>query len=244
MVTDRRQKMRAGVISLFLGALLFATSAAAYEANDPANSLGVDWDEAQPLTVAKVTAKARVNFVKSPYDDDFKADGCPASTVACRKKSYLVTGDLVLVGKTRGAFTCVAYQTPNKPTWSNGWMLSSALASVAPMTAPAVSDWLGDWDQPHAGIEIKPGGIGGRLQIEGIAAFKGAQDVHTGVIEAQVMPDKDSIAFLDDGWFPFATQCDSGCKVRMRRIGQLLLVEDNGNCGGVGVTFTGLYHRK
>jgi hypothetical protein len=30
----------------------------------------------------------------------------------------------------------------------------------------------------------------------------------------------------------------------MRRIGQLLLVEDNGNCGGVGVTFTGLYHRK
>ena len=43
---------------------------------------------------------------------------------------------------------------------------------------------------------------------------------------------------------PFATQCDSGCKVRMHRIGELLLVEDNGNCGGVGVTFTGLYHRK
>ena len=91
---------------------------------------------------------------------------------------------------------------------------------------------------------IKRGGIGGRLQIEGIAAYKGVREVHTGAIEAQVTPDRDSIAFLDDGWMPFATQCDSGCKVRMHRIGELLLVEDNGNCGGVGVTFTGLYHRK
>src|SRR5581483_2876338 len=195
--------MRAGIIGLFLGAILSVTPAAAYDANDPANCLGVDWDEAQPLTVAKVTAKERVNFVKSPYDDDFKADGCPASTAACRKKSYLVPGDLVLAGKTRGAFTCAAYQTPNKPSWTVGWLPSTALAPVAPMRAPTLSDWLGDWDQPHAGIEIKPGGIGGRLKIEGIAAYKGAREVHTGAIEAQVMPDADNIAFLDDGWMPF-----------------------------------------
>jgi hypothetical protein len=112
------------------------------------------------------------------------------------------------------------------------------------MAAPAVSDWLGNWEQPHAGIEIKRGGIGGRLQIDGIAAFKGAREVHTGAIEAQVLPDKDGIAFLEDGWMPFTTQCDSGCKVRMHRIGDWLLVEDNRNCGGVGVTFTGLYRRK
>ena len=56
-------------------------------------------------------AAPRVNFIKSPYDDDFKAESCPA-TDACRKKSYLVTGDLVLTGKTRGEFTCVAYQSP------------------------------------------------------------------------------------------------------------------------------------
>jgi hypothetical protein len=236
--------MRAGIIGLLLGAILSVAPAAAYDANDPANCMGVDWDEAQPLTVAKVTAKERVNFVKSPYDDDFKADGCPASTAACRKKSYLVPGDLVLAGKTRGAFTCVAYQAQKKPSWTVGWLPSTALAPVAPMRATTLSDWLGDWDQPHAGIEIKRGGIGGRLKIEGIAAYKGAREVHTGAIEAQVMPDKDSIAFLDDGWMPFATSCDSGCKVRMHRIGELLLVEDNGNCGGVGVTFTGLYHRK
>jgi hypothetical protein len=238
--------MRAIAVLLVLGALLSPQPAAAYVAEDPANCSGPDWDDAQPLTVAKVTASPRVNFVKSPYDDDFKAETCPAATAACRKASYLVTGDLVLVGRTRGDFTCVAYQTPQsrkKPAWTRGWLPSPALTPVAP-TAASRSDWLGTWDQPHATIEIKPGGLGGRLRIEGIAVYPTAHDFHNGDIDAQVMPDKDTIAFLDDGWMPFETKCESGCRVRMRRIGSLLLVEDNGDCGGAGVTFTGLYHRK
>ncbi len=238
--------MRAKIILLALAALLFATPASAYDADDPANCVGAEWDDAHPLIVAKVTASPRANFVKSPDDDDFKADACPAATPACRKKSYLVTGDLVLAARARGGFTCVAYPSPagKKPTWTRGWLPSSALRPVAPMAEPGLPDWVGSWDQPHARVEIKQGGIGGRLQIEGIAAFQGARDVHTGAIDAQVMPGKDTIAFLDDGWLPFETKCDSGYRVRMRRVGPWLLVEDNGDCGGAGVTFTGLYHRK
>jgi hypothetical protein len=37
---------------------------------------------------------------------------------------------------------------------------------------------------------------------------------------------------------------EEGCRVRMQRIGPWLLVEDNGGCGGSGVTFSGLYRRK
>jgi len=44
-----------------------------------------------------------------------------------------------------------------------------------------------------------------------------------------VKPGTDSISFLDDGWMPVDTKCDSGCRVRMYRIGELLLVEDNGD---------------
>jgi hypothetical protein len=238
--------MRRTAALLILGTLLFANPAAAYDANDPANCNGPDWDDAHPLTVSKVTATPRVNFVKSPYDDDFKAESCPAATDACRKKAYLVTGDLVLVGPTRGNFTCVAYKSPTnkRPIWTRGWLPSVALAPVAPMPSPRLSDWLGTWDQPLGAIEIKPGGIGGRLRIEGEIAVAGARDVHTGVIDAQVMPAGDTIAFLDDGWMPFETKCDSGCRVRMRRVGPYLVVEDNGDCGGAGVTFTGLYRRK
>jgi len=226
--------------------MLFSQPVAAYDAYDPANCNGADWNDEHPLAVSKVTASPRVNFVKSPYDDDFKAESCPAATEACRKKSYLVTGDLVLTGRTRGNFTCVSYQSTQtkKASWTTGWLPSTALAPVAPMTAPKMADWIGTGEQPHGEIEIKPGGIGGRLQIEGEMVVPTARDFHTGAISAQVMPNSGSIAFLDDGWLPFETKCDSGCRVRMHRIGPWLLVEDNSDCGGAGVTFTGLYHRK
>ena len=112
--------MRTAVIGLVLSAVLFAPAALAYDAYDPANCNGVGWSDQHSLVVSKVTAQPRVNFIKSPYDDDFKAENCPAATDACRKKSYLVTGDLVLVGKTRGEFTCVAYQSSaaKKPNWT------------------------------------------------------------------------------------------------------------------------------
>lgn len=239
--------MRAGAMLLLLGAMLVARPAAAYDPEDPANCNGIDWDDGHSLILSKVTASPRVNFVKSPYDDDFKAESCPAATEACRKKSYLVTGDLVLTGRTRGGFTCVSYQSARAKTkaiGTMGWLPTAALTPVTPTAATSLSDWIGSWEQPHGGIEIKPGGLGGRLQIEGEMVVPTARDFHTGVISAQVMPRNGAIAFLDDGWLPFETKCDSGCRVRMQRIGPFLLVEDNGDCGGAGVTFTGLYHPK
>jgi hypothetical protein len=234
------------LIGLFLGAVMAATSASAYDAYDPANCNGVEWDDTVGLVAAKVTARPRVNFIKSPYDDDFKADTCPADSAACRKGSYLVTGDLVLAGRTRGEFTCVSYQSPlaKKAIWTTGWLPTSALTQLTPMAAPETADWVGTWDHPLGCIEINRGGIGGRLKIEGVMVVPGTQDVHTGAIDAQVMPGKDTIAFIDDGWLPFETKSDDACRVRMQRIGRWLLVEDNGECGGAGVTFTGLYHRK
>jgi hypothetical protein len=90
------------------------------------------------------------------------------------------------------------------------------------------------------GIEIMRGGIGGRLQVKGGMGVPGAQDVHTGAIEAQVMPATDTTAFLDDGWFPFETRCDGAGRVRMQRVGPWLAVGDNGGCGSAGASFTGL----
>jgi hypothetical protein len=92
--------MRAEIMGLLLSAIFFAGSASAYDAHDPNNCNGVEWDDNRALVVSKVTAHPRVNFIKSPYDNDFKAEACPAASKGCRKKSYLVTGDLVLVGKT------------------------------------------------------------------------------------------------------------------------------------------------
>ncbi|MGJ4939885.1 hypothetical protein ACQR1W_04875 [Bradyrhizobium sp. HKCCYLS1011] len=230
---------------LNLGAALAAVSASAETAN-PNDCLGVDWDDKRPLTVAKVIAQPRVNFIKSPYDDDFKATTCPAATEACRRTAYLVTNDLVLVGKTSGDFTCVIYQSPTakKQIWARGWLPSAALSRVEPMTAPAPSEWLGSWEHPGGGMTIAKG-EGGKLKIDGEQVVPAGRDFHNGAIEAIATPKDGTIAFVNDGSTPFERPNEGDeCRVRMQRIGPWLLVEDNNDCGGSGVTFSGLYHRK
>lgn len=238
--------MRLGFVGagLLLGTVLISGSASAYDAYDPNNCNGIDWDDKRALVVQKVIAKPWANFIKNPYDDDFKASSCPAATETCRRKSYLVNGDLVLTGKTKGAFTCVSYQSPlaKKQIWAKGWLPTSALTTVAPMPNPKTSDWIGTWYHPGGSIEIKKVD-GGKLRIEGEMTVPGAQDVHNGQVEAQVTPEKDTIAFVDDASTPFEQE-GGGCRVRMQRIGPWLLVEDNDGCGGAGVTFSGLYRRE
>lgn len=229
--------MRAEILGFLLIAVLVGP-ALAYEVHDPNNCTGVEWDDSRPLVVSKVTARPRVNFIKSPYDDDFKAAACPAATKSCQKASYLVTGDLVLVGKTRGEFTCVDYQSPlaKQPAWISAWLPSAALTPVAPLSSPKAADWIGAWRHPGGSIEIK-NGDDGKLQVEGAMTLQTPSgDFQNGDFKARVAP-QTIIAFTDEGDY------GDGCHVRMQRIDMWLLVEDNGGCGGAGVTFTGLYRR-
>lgn len=239
------REMRTAVIGLFLSGMLFAGDAVAYDAYNSANCNGIGWDDKRVLVVSAVTAKSRVNFVKSPYDDDFKAETCPSATDECKKKSYLVVGDLVLTGAARGEFTCVSYHSPmsTRRDWTTGWVPSSVLTPVAPMRSPHVSDWAGRWrqGQHYVGgglVEIKREGVG-KLHVDGGILLPTARDFHNGAFEARVAPQGDTLTFEDNG-----SNYGSECKVRMQRIDRWLLVEDNGGCGGAGVTFTGLYRRK
>jgi hypothetical protein len=235
-------KMRGQVCGLLLSTLLLAGPASAYDPYDPANcNGGVAWDDKRALVVSKVTAKPRVNFVKSPYDDDFKAENCPAATEPCRKKSYLVTGDLVLTGRTRGEFTCVSYHSPlsHKRIWAMNWLPSAALTPVTPMRSPKPTDWVGTWRQGkrYVGgglVAIKPNG-GGTLHVDAGILVPTARDFQNGGFQGDATVEGDTLSFADS--------YNDGCRVRMQRIGPWLLIEDNGVCGGAAVTFTGLYRR-
>jgi hypothetical protein len=237
--------MKSELICVVLSAALW-TGAALAETANPNDCLGAEWNDASPLAVANVVAQPRVNLIKSPYDDEGKAAGCPAATDACRRKAYLVNGDLVLVGKTMGEFTCVSYQSPRAKSqiWTAGWLPLKALAKVEPMASPAPSDWIGSWEHPGGGLVIKKAG-GGRLRIEGDQVVPAGRDLHNGSLGATAEPKGGIVAFVDDGSTPFE-QPNAGdeCRVRMQRVGAWLLVEDNNDCGGAGVSFTGLYHRK
>ncbi|HEX8808049.1 MAG TPA: hypothetical protein VF760_03550, partial [Xanthobacteraceae bacterium] len=85
---------------------LIATSAPAEE--NAGNCLGIGFDVTHPVTIAKIIAdRPQVHFIKSALDDA----ACPAERDACAQPSYLIPGDLILVGKTRGAYSCVSYQS-------------------------------------------------------------------------------------------------------------------------------------
>jgi hypothetical protein len=231
--------IRAIVVAAIVSTVVLCSPASAYDPDDPNNCNGAAWNDKHAMAVAKVTARPRVNFVKSPYDDNFKAEGCPAAPASCRKKIFLVPGNLVLVGETRGDFTCVDRVVPldNKRSWTTGWLPSNALSPVAPMPAPKAADWMGTW-VPGARIEITDGGEG-KLRIDAVRVIESAsRNTQNGTFRASVMPATGTLAFGDDG------ANGTECQVRMQRIGPWLLVEDNGYCGGAGVSFLGLYRRK
>ena len=229
--------------SSLLGLAVFTCglSLSALAKSDPNTCIGVDFDAKRPLTASRVTARPHVNFVKGSDDDA----GCPADTEACRKKAFVVPGDIVLTGRTQGAFTCVAYQSfhARKQDWTTGWMSTTSLTPVAPARSPKITDWIGSWTHPGGTISISRG-KNGALSIEGEQTYPAVGGAHSGVLGATVAPTQGMIAFADDGSTPFEKGEEGQCLVRMQRVGAWLLVEDNMQCGGSMVTFTGLYRRE
>jgi hypothetical protein len=228
----------AAVVAVTLWAML--SPAAADE--KPGDCLGIDFDVNHSASIAKLAnGKPQVNFIKSDWEDA----ACPADGEACLQKSYLVPGDMVLVGKTNAAFSCVAYQSAADPQqrWTNGWLPAASLTPVTPAPSPAREDWLGAWVHADGEIDIKDAANGG-VTIHGEAIYRAAQDTHNGVIDATAKPEQGVLAFADDGSVAFDKAGADACLVRMRRADALLVVEDNGHCGGVDVTFTGFYRKK
>lgn len=171
----------------------------------------------------------------------FYADkaGCPARTAACRRKGYLVAGDLVIASASRNGFTEVVYIAKGGGAPTSGWIETAALrpAAVQP------GSWLGKWEGWDASIQIRAGKRPGFVHVSGQATW-GSHDparvrnggVHVGSLGGEVKL-RGSTARYSDG------REDTDCSAEMRLLGPYLLVTDNNACGGANVTFTGTYRR-
>jgi hypothetical protein len=225
--------------AMLLATLMTASPVRAQSQTEACN--GLDFDVSKPVIVAKVVSSApKIHYVKSASENA----SCPAETEKCRTEAYLAPGELVLANRLRAPYTCVTYQSPQdtRQIWTNALFPSASLAPVAPLPAPRPADWVGTWSHAGGEIRIEPG-ANGKLAILGFQAYPGALNEHTGAMQAAVTPSGATLAFADDGSKPFGKN-DDDCQVRMQRVDALLVVEDNGVCGSVAVTFTGLYRRK
>ncbi|MBF9234264.1 hypothetical protein [Microvirga alba] len=203
------------------------------------------------IAIGKVDSNTdRVNFVKNRSTQN----SCPSNDAACREKGYLVQGDQVIVSTIGENFVCADYVN-SKGLTRAGWLPRSAIAIVPNQTSFRPEDWVGQWKGgPEQKISIeKTAKSNSDIKISGEATF-GALDparvkrgaVNLGEISATTVPDGGSLAFTmgDDKTLPYTQGDDYDCRVRMRLVGSFLLVEDNRNCGGMNVSFSGAYQRR
>ncbi len=207
------------------------------------------------VRLMQVTTKGqRLPFYQNRTE---KTPQCPAEVDKCQLKSFLVPGDLVLVGPAMDDFACAHFISPNARVVKErfretiGFVPLSELKEIRRPTTPG-SDWHGTWRRSaEAEITIAPE-TGGKLKVQGSATF-GALDpermrrgaVNVGELEGTVAPPRTNMIALGDGWDGNAPMGDdrSECRARLRLFAPYLVVEDNGGCGGNNVSFTGVYIR-
>jgi hypothetical protein len=163
-------------------------------------------------------------------------DGCPQKGASCQTKAYVLPGDRLLLGKTHGEWTCAWYQGKSRETV--GWVRKRDLAAQAE-TAVQTGDWLGKWREVYKG----PGRIGiaragDTLQVNGKTRWIGQNTENFGGISGTL-----GISGRHGHVGPAGGKETYACSADMVRIGDFLIVHDNGGCGGLNVRFDGLYVR-
>jgi hypothetical protein len=221
--------MKRTLYSLALLLFAFCAQAGAQVEENPANWCrnGPFAAEEAGYRLARAVGQkgARVYF----YGDD---EGCPSPR--CRLKAYIVPGDEVIVSRTFGDWVCAWYQ-PAKGFETVGWIQAHELSLAAPEGDPPAAAWEGEWVSYDNAIDIRREGRSGRLRVKGDAVWKGANpgQVHVGDIDKTAAPTGGVLRLGDDI-----------CRVTLRLVGRYLLVGDNKQCGGLNVTFDGVYRRR
>jgi hypothetical protein len=167
---------------------------------------------------------------KVRFQDD--APGCPSTTDAkCVKKAYLVPGDTVLVGKRMAEWICAWYQ-PKKGAETVGW-IPSASVKLEVLPAPSLASWDGVWIYGGNVLTLGADASTGNVIVSGKATWDGGRgNVHEGAVKASAPPEGHRL-MLHEG----------ECEVTLERVGELMLAKDNAQCGGLNVSFSGVYRK-
>lgn len=222
-------------LPLVLLALVCACAAAAAQeaGGDPANWCrnGAFAREAGELRTARVTGKKneRAHF----YGED---EGCPGPAAKCRQKAYVIPGDEVVVSRAFGDWLCAWHQPARGPE-TVGWLAAGRLAVAEPAAAPLAS-WLGEWEFYDNALRLSRAQTAGALRVEGDATWVGANpgNVHVGEVEGEAAPAGGVLRVGGDD--------EQDCRLTLRLVGAYLVASDNKRCGGLNVTFDGVYRRK
>lgn len=228
------------VTVVFAVAGLCATSAQAavgeHECNEPQGNANLS-----NITLASVSVP-KVNFVANESE---KA-GCPSADAKCQKKAFVVTDNVVLIDNStaKTGHVCSAY-VGKTGRETDGWL---PVASLKPVATPA-PDWFGKWKRDtSANIEIKRKSAS-KADVEGDAMWQGQSGVpNVGEISATIDPRQSVQGFGTASDEQTLTAYGKGdpqaCAAIFKQLGPYLFASDNMYCGGMNVTFGGIYVKR
>jgi hypothetical protein len=232
----RRRGTSAAIIVLFLAISLDAARA---ECVPSENNMAL---------ARVITGEAKLYFVSGPRK---QPPQCPSAATACRIKAYLVPGDEILINVAGDPYLCARFKSQSLIETID--YLPRAALELVPSEHPSIEKWDGRWRRdPEAEIVLKSGAD--EVTVSGNATWGGSDPervkrgaVHVGELEGTGRPrgrvlaigyDPDRSAFPPDGG-----AAEDGCAAKLELYGRYLIVGDNGRCGGVNVSFNGVYVR-
>jgi hypothetical protein len=211
-----------------------------------------DWNEDTPnkLALARVVStQTRLYFIAGP---EKRRPTCPSLASTCRLKAFLVRGDEVLVNATEeGPYVCATFKTQNGKL-TRGFLPRTTLQVVSPGPVSA-RQWEGKWRRDSE-AEIVVSSRGDEVEISGTATWGGSDpqrvkrgEINTGELKGIGKPRDQVLAIGYDpersAFPPSEQEAVDICAAQLELHGRYMLVEDNGKCGGLNVSFTGLYVR-
>jgi hypothetical protein len=209
-----------------------------------------DWNEDTPnqAAVARITTtQPRLHFIAARSK---RLPVCPSLGSTCELKAFLLPGDEVLVNVTeQGPYVCATYKTQNG-VMTRGLLPRVALRVASPAEIPA-QQWEGKWRRDSE-AEIVMESRNEEVEISGTATWGGSDPerrkrgaINTGELNGTGKPRGQVLAVGYDpersAFPPSENEAPDICAAQLELLGRYLLVEDNGKCGGLNVSFTGVY---
>jgi hypothetical protein len=150
---------------------------------------------------------------------------------ASRQKAYLVANDVVFAGPPNQGFRCAYYGSASGKIVA-GFMPVENLRALVEDNALSIDFVVGTWKYESDSIVIKAAAPG-RISGDGQAYY---QTVNEGSFSAQapIAAGQKELVFREG-------DDEASCVVKLHRRGPYLIASDNGNCGGLNVSFNGIY---
>ena len=193
---------------------------------------GLFAEENAEFALARIGGEGRAHFISD-------SDGCPDSGRSCSRAAYAVPGDQVVVGRVRGAYSCVFY--PNRSGGSAGWIPNARLQGLPVNRSPLSGAWLGEWVRDEsASLKFKRKQGSRALVVSGDAYWPSPDP------PPSLRPYGPNLGSVDGAVVLQGNRAEqSECAICFILLNDILVVADpKRHCDGMNVTFSGVYHRS